>query len=297
MNGSKKQKSTEDDSLGDLTTPGQSKGLLSVFHYRYLLSLIVQKDLRVRYRGSYLGMIWTYIKPLTQFFVYYVVMGIFLGLSKRGENYALYLFSGMIVVNYFTETFRVCTRSIRSNRGLVKKIYLPRELFPVSSQRVAMVHFWPQVAILFLFCVINGWFYGVNWRHIVAIVLGFATVSVFGLALGILFGALNVFYQDAENFVDVINMLSPWLSPIMYKASVVSAHLPDWLMHIYLLYPVTASAELFHYGFWYPTTDQTEALSSHLLLNGGIGFGIACVLLFIAEAVFKRLDGRFAQEL
>jgi ABC-2 type transport system permease protein len=293
-------KSTQTDDandLGELKTPGKWQGLLAVFNYRYLLKLIVSKDMKVRYRGSFLGMIWTYIKPLTQFFVYFVVMGIFLGLSKKGENYALYLFSGMIAVNFFTETLRQCTRSIRSNRGLVKKIYLPRELFPVSSLRVAMVHFYPQVAILFIFCVFSGWFGGVTPGRIVAIIVGFVNVAAFGLALGILFGALDVFYQDAENFVDVINMLSSWISPVLYKWTMVAAALPHWGLMIYLLYPVTASVNLFQLGFWFPTTSGTEALPPHVLVNGCISLVVSLVVLGLAEIVFKRLEGRFAQEL
>lgn len=293
-------KTTSDESgsqYGELSTPGKWQGLLAIPKYGYLLKLIVNKEMKVRYRGSFLGMIWTYVKPLMQFFVYYVVMGIFLGLSKRGENYALYLFSGMIVVNLFTEALRSCTRSIRANRGLVKKIYLPRELFPVASLRVAMVHFFPQVAILFVFCVINGWFSGVTWRSILCIVLGFVNVAVFSLALGILFGSLDVFYQDAENFVDVINMLSSWISPVLYKWTMVAASLPGWALSIYLLYPVTASVNLFQYGFWYPTTSGSEALAPHLFINGCISLGVSLVILILAELVFKHLEGRFAQEL
>ena len=289
---------TEDvTELGEMTTPGKWQGLLAVLKYRYLLKLIVSKDMKVRYRGSFLGMVWTYIKPLTQFFVYFVVMGIFLGLSKRGENYAVYLFSGMIVVNYFTETLRQCTKSIRSNRGLVKKIYIPRELFPVSSLRVAMVHFFPQVAILFVACLVTGWFKGVTLWSIIYILLGFINVTVFGLALGILAGALDVFYQDAENFVDVINMLSSWISPVLYKWTMVANHLPGWATLIYLVYPVTASVELFHAGFWYPTTSHSEPLPDHMLLNGLGSLAISLVVLWLAELVFKRLEGRFAQEL
>ena len=282
---------------GEMRTPGQWQGLLAVFRYRYLLSLIVSKDMKVRYRGSFLGMIWTYIKPLTQFLVYYIVMGIFLGLSRKGENYALYLFSGMIVVNFFTETLRQCTRSIRSNRGLVKKIYLPRELFPVSSLRVAMVHFFPQVVILFVFCLISGWFKGIQPGQILGLLIAFTNVTVFGLALGILFGALDVFYQDAENLVDVINMLSSWVSPVLYKWTMVAAVLPGWGLKMYLLYPVTASVNLFQFGFWTPTTTGKEPLAPHLLINGVIALCISVVVLVLAEVVFKHLEGRFAQEL
>ena len=116
-----------------LRPPGHSIGLLALPRWRFLLQLLVKKELRVRYRGSALGMLWSYVKPAVQLLVYYIAMGRFLRLGDSIPSYVVYLFSGMVMINFFNEILSNTTRSIIFNAPLVGKIYLPRELFPVSS--------------------------------------------------------------------------------------------------------------------------------------------------------------------
>ena len=112
-----------------LSPPGHGRGLRDVFQNRYLLKLLVDKEIQVRYRGSVLGILWSYIKPGVQFGVFYIAMGLFLGLERGMQNYAIYLFSGMIVINFFSEGFSNGAKAMVVNGALIKKIYLPRELF------------------------------------------------------------------------------------------------------------------------------------------------------------------------
>ena len=140
-----------------LVEPGGGTGLFAVFRRRYLLKLLVRKELRVRYRGSMLGMLWSYVKPATQFIVFYIALGVFLELNRSTEAYAVYLFSGIVVINFFSEGFGNSTRSVVGNSALVRKIYLPREMFPVSAIWVAAVHFFPQLIVLLLGTLLAGW--------------------------------------------------------------------------------------------------------------------------------------------
>ena len=78
---------------GNMTRPGQGRGLLDVYDHRFLLKLLVRKEIKVRYRGSVLGLLWSYVKPLMQFLIYFVALGIFLNLQRGTPNYAIYLFS------------------------------------------------------------------------------------------------------------------------------------------------------------------------------------------------------------
>ena len=143
-----------------LVAPGRGQGLRDVVRHWYLLRLIVRKEVQVRYRGSVLGIVWSYIKPAVQFAVFYVAMGVFLGLNKGMPNYAVYLFSGIAVMNFFNEAFGNAARSVVGNGQLIKKIYLPRELFPVSSLWVAGIHFVPQLVVLLAACLVVGWIPG-----------------------------------------------------------------------------------------------------------------------------------------
>ncbi|MDU7516957.1 MAG: ABC transporter permease [Varibaculum cambriense] len=199
----------------DFTRPGTSHGLFEVVRKQYLLQLLVHKELRVRYRGSILGMLWSYAKPATQFLVFYFAIGVFMGMNRNITNYVVYMFAGVVAVNYFSEIFGNCTRSLVQNQDLVKKIYLPRQLFPVSSVWVAFVHFVPQVVILIIGSLIFGWRPGIN--NLLAVLLAFVVLTIFSLGLGLLGGAFNVLYRDAENFVDLILMVATWASPVLYK--------------------------------------------------------------------------------
>ncbi len=128
-----------------LTAPSANQGLLEVFRRRYLLKLLVRREIAARYQGSFLGLLWSYINPLTQFFIYWFVMGFILNLHKDVQNFAIHIFAGLIVVHFFTETFNAGTRSIVRNKSLVKKMAMPREMFrsrPCSSRSTTSGRSW-----------------------------------------------------------------------------------------------------------------------------------------------------------
>ncbi|MDR3127820.1 MAG: ABC transporter permease [Bifidobacteriaceae bacterium] len=279
--------------------PGRSKGLLDLFKHSYLLSLLRKKEVKVRYRGSFLGLIWTYIKPLTTFFIYYYFVGRIMGADRANEHYAIYLFSGLISIQFFNETFRNCTKSIRDNAALVRKIYLPRELFPIATWRVAITHFYPQLFILLVASIIQGWYPG--FLHILAVLLGFILLSGLAIGAGMLFAAMNVFYRDAENLVELITMITTWFSPILYKWSMIEQHMPLWLFKVYMCNPLTCAAELFHYAFWWPTnidfTNYGLSLPPHFGFDICISIIIVILMMVIGQLAFRKFEGRFAQEL
>lgn len=283
----------------ELVSPGVGRGLLDVARNRFLLNLIVRKEVQVRYRGSVLGILWSYIKPAAQFAVFYVAMGVFLGLNRGMANYAIYLFAGIAAMNFFNEAFGNAARSIVGNGHLIKKIYLPRELFPVSALWVAVVHFVPQVLVLLVACLLVGW--APTLLQVAAIIVGFLLIGLFGLGLGLLFTTANVFFRDAENIVDLIAMVAPWASPVLYVWTMVAAATPPWLLNVYFANPLTVAVELFHYGFWLPTTggnSGTWTVPPHLFtVWTPIAYGVSLLLLILGDRVFRRYEGGFAQEL
>lgn len=281
--------------LREFRTPGRGRGILDVFVWRYLLRLLVRKGTQTRYRNSVLGWTWSYVKPAFQFAVFFVVMGLFLGLNRGVDNFAVYLFSGIVVINFFNEGFGNATRSILENGALVQKIYLPRELFPIAAIIVAFIHFLPQAIILLVACLFLGWTPSVS--GLAAIVLGLFIIAALSLGLGMLFGAINVAYRDAQNFVELIQMLSTWSAPVLYTWQLVRDSMPDWLFHVYMANPLTAAVELFHAGMWFPTSDGSLPQPEHLWTNAFIALGLCVVFLVVGQAVFRRFERRFAQEL
>jgi len=285
-----------------LVEPGIGGGLFYVFRWRFLLMLLVRKELRVRYRGSVLGIMWSYVKPGMQFLVFYIAMGVFLDLNRGTHAYAVYLFSGIVAINFFNEIFGNATRSIVLNADFVKKIYLPRELFPVSMIWVALVHLVPQLVILMGGALLFGWRPGP--LNLLAGGLALIIVAVLALGLGLLFSAVNVLFRDAENIVDLFLMVGTWASPVLYTWDRVYHKVPQWLWVIYQSNPLTPVVELMHYSFWYPTTLTPLAKATaappnppFLSLWSLLSLVIALVSLAVGELVFERLQGRFAQEL
>lgn len=278
------------------TEPGRGSGLLDVVRRRYLLKLLVRKELRVRYRGSVLGLAWSYVKPAIQYLVYFLALGIFLNLRGSIEDYPVYLFSGLVVVNVFSEAFANATRAVVWNAPLVKKIFLPRELFPVASVWVAGVHFVPQVVVLLVGAVISGW--RPELVPLLGALVATAVIAALATGLGLLFGSLNVVFRDMENFVDLALMVVVWLSPVLYTWQRVADVAPGWIVTLYQVNPVTVAVELYHYAFWWPGTQRDPSvLPPDLLLNTGIAVLIAAVVLAVGQVVFRRVEGRFAIDL
>ena len=294
----------------DFDVPGRSRGLLDVFRWHYLLRLLIRTGVTTRYRNSVLGWTWSYVRPAAQFLVFWAVMGLFLDLNRGIPNYAVYLFSGIVVINLFSEAFKNATTSIVGNAPLVRKVFLPRQLFAVSAVVVAFVHFLPQVTLLLFVCLLMGWIAHVSVLQILAIVGAIVLILLFALGLGLFFGAVNVRFRDAENIVELLLLLATWASPVLYHWTMVAqaarAIGMDWITQLYLMNPITQAVELFHFAFWYPVTDiglstsptiaQTP-LAPDLGLNTVWAFVISAVVFFIGQLVFRRLEGRFAQDL
>lgn len=281
--------------LAQYDVPGRGRGILDVFRWRYLLRLLVRKGTATRYRNSVLGWTWSYVKPAAQFLVYYFVMGIVLQIHRDVQYFAIYLFAGVVIINLFNESFGNATNSIVDNGSLVRKIYLPRELFPIASIIVAFIHFLPQIAILLLVCVAVGWV--PSFAGLGAILLGTLIVVAFALGLGLFFSGINVRFRDAQNVVEIIRMFSTWTSPVLYMWILVQDALPSWLFHIYMSNPLTVAVELFHFGFWEPVVTQSHGLPPRFPFYIGISLVGCVVFLIIGQAVFRRFERTFAQDL
>lgn len=280
-----------------MNRPGTSRGLLDIFRYRYLLGLLVRKSTITRYYGSILGWAWSYVKPTTQFLIYYLVLGVFLGLNRGVPSFPIYLFSGIVVINLFNEAFSNATKSVVDNSALVKKIYLPRELFPIATVCVAFIHFLPQLVVLAIVSLLFGWI--PSLASLGLVVWALVIVLVLATGLGMVFGAIDVSFRDARNLVEIILMFATWASPVLYSWTMVRDKVSGWLFEVYMLNPLTSAVEFFHEAFWVHANTGSQALERPPLLwqNGMIALLIAVAMLVIGQLVFKKMEGRFAQDL
>lgn len=282
-----------------LAPPGSNAGMLDVFRRRYLLRLLVRKEIQARYSGSFLGLFWSYVQPAARFGVYYFIIGIVIGLHQNVEVFGIHVFAGLVVVHYFTETFSAGTRSIVRNRSIVQKMAMPREMFPVASMLVSAFHVIPGLVIL----TIAGT--AVGWRPdpvgLAAGLLGFSIVAVLGTALALLFSAANVFFRDFGNIVSVITLFVTFSAPMIYPYSMVEDRFGR-AAEYYLLNPIAESVLLIQRSFWTGATENPEQTMAENLPENLFGFGFAhlgaaFVVLVIAQLVFSRVENKFAERL
>jgi ABC-2 type transport system permease protein len=245
--------------------------------------------------------------------MYFFVIGIVLGLHKDFPNYAIHMFSAIVAVHFFTETFSAGTRSIIKNKAIVRKSAMPGEMFPVATVIVSAVNTFPQVLILFIASVATGWQPDVV--GILAALLGFAIVTVLGTALALLFSGLNVYFRDFQNVVSTFSMFTHWIVPMIYPFVKLANGLANHPVYyaLYVSNPLTVAVVLLQRAFWIPTslgepvmnerfpTNANDVgypyLPHHVMLLGLLMLAVSLVILVLCQLAFRRLEGKFAERL
>ena len=297
---------------------GRFTGFLSsvrqVLSTRELLDLLIRRELKSRYKDSSLGFVWSLIRPLTMLLIYFVAIGQFLGAARGIPDFSIFVFSGLTLWGLYNEIISSGTQSILSNAGLIKKVYLPREIFPLAATGSALFNFVIQFGVLIAATLVLGQFpLSVRLLYIPAAI---AIVLVYGVAFALLLSALNVYLRDIQYLVEVALLIFFWASPIVYSWSLVlSAGARSglsWLSDVYLLNPMSVAILAFQKGIWKagsesrvlgvtasgaPNVVGPQPWPVDLDLRLLVVFLVGLVLLWVSQRVFSRLQGNFAQEI
>jgi ABC-2 type transport system permease protein len=289
----------------ELRTVGPQRGLRTgtvasvrdIWAYRELVGLLINRELRARYKDSSLGFVWSLFKPIAQLTIYFLVLGQVLRLAVNIPDFAILVFSGLTVWGLFNEVVAGGTGSVVANSGLVKKVYLPREVFPLATVGAALVNFGIQFVVLVAGTVLAQ---AVPlWGYLVYVPVGLLLVVTFGTAMAVLLSAVNVYLRDIQHLVEIVLMILFWASPIVYSFGFVHTALVErgllWLEELYLANPVTLAVLAFQRGMWVGGADQV--FPEHLALRFAVATAVSLLLLWVAQRVFSRLEGDFAQEL
>jgi len=266
-----------------------------IWKRRELVGLLVRRELRARYKGSSLGILWSLIKPLAQLLIYYFAIGQILGAARSIPSFAIFVFIGLTAWTLATEIFTSGTRSIVDNAGLVKKVTLPREIFPLAAVGGALVNLGIQLVVLVGAMIAVGQFplsWGALW-----VVPSLALIVIFSTAIAMLLAALNVYLRDIQHLVEVVLIVAFWTSPIVYAYSFVSNLSLGWLLQAYLLNPITLGVLGMQRALWAAGAGAPGNFPPHLGLRILIALLISAVLLWVSHRVFQKLQGNFAQEL
>jgi len=250
--------------------------LKELLKYRELVLFMVISDLRTRYRGSFLGLLWTVLNPILMTCILWVVFSRFGRIEEK--NYALFLLSGFMVWTFFTQSVTQSMNSIIKNRGLMQQIYVPKIVFPIAmiaSNAVNFVFFLVAYIIIAMFTNV-----GLSPTILMVIpVLGVTCLLAAGFGLAI--AALNVFFRDFTHLTDVILRALFYLTPILYP--------PD-------IFGETVSTILRLNPVYYPVVLTRDALYYHTLSTPDIwvmGLGTASIVFGIGLAIFISLEDKF----
>lgn len=268
-----------------------------ILSQRELLKRLVGREVRAKYKGSSLGFLWSLFRPITLLLIYFIAIGQFLGAARSIPDFAIFVFAGLTVWGLYSEIVTSGTGSILNNAGLVKKVYLPREVFPLAAVGAAFVNFLIQFVVLVLATIVLNTF-PLSW-NLLYIPLSILLTVIFGTALAILLSALNVFLRDVQHLVDVLLLVLFWASPIVYSVKFVHEVIGNTIWEaIYLSNPITLAVLAMQKGIWSAgSEDSSQFWPDDLLVRITVATLISLCLLFFSHLVFRKLQGNFAQEL
>lgn len=279
-------------------SPGFASGTLQslrdIVAHRELLGLLVNREIKARYKDSALGLVWSLIRPLVLLLIYYVALGKFLGAERNVPSFAIFIYAGLTAWTLYSEVVQLGTASIVGNAGLIKKVYLPREVFPLSVLGSSLFNFSMQFVILVAATMIAGEVpTGTRWLYFP---LSLAVLIVWALAFALLLSAVNVYLRDMQYLVEVLLQVFFWVSPIVYSWKMVQGQIGGGALEaLYLANPMTQVVMGFQKTFW--VAGDSQPFPDQLAGRLGITLAVGVLFLWICQRVFARLQANFAQEL
>ncbi|MBQ8928616.1 MAG: ABC transporter permease [Oscillospiraceae bacterium] len=255
--------------------------LKELYAYRQMIISLVRKDLRGRYKGSVLGFLWTFINPLFQLIVYTIVFSYIL---KSGiDKYYLYLFVALIPWIFFSSSITGGASSIIAQKDLVKKIYFPRQVIPISYVTSCFVNMLLCFIVIFIVVLVSG--IGMNFLAVLCLPVIMIVEYIMALGMALLSSAVTVYFKDLEHILGIVSMAWMYLTPIMYDKSIV----PEQVQPIFNINPMTHVIECYRAVLYEKSIPQLSSLLSAFLLG--------VLFLVLGWVVFNRLQKHFAEEL
>lgn len=251
-----------------------------LYNYRELLKSNTKKEIRGRYKQSFLGVLWSFLNPLLQLLVYSVVFGALL--AGGDDTYYIYVCVGLIPWTFFTTTVTQGTLSVIINDNIVKKVYFPREILPISSVISGAINFLISTIIILAFVLISGIGF-TKFILLYPVILLIQCILLLGISF--ILSAITIYIRDLEHIISVFLMAAFYITPIVYKLD----QMPENLRIIMQLNPMTHIINAYRDIFYYQQMPNMQSL--------GILFAISFVLMIVGYFIFKKLQKGFAEEL
>ena len=201
--------------------------------YRFLLGELVKKEIKLKYRRSYLGIFWTLLEPILTTAVLAFVFGYVLG--KSDPQFPVYILTGRLLYTFFSNSTKAAMKSIRSNSAMIKKVYVPKYIYPFSSVLSNYVIFLISLIVLFFAAII---FNVMPTLYLIQIILPMLFLLVLALGFGMILATMAVFFRDLEYLWSVALMIIMYLSAIFYKVDILNLGEKGWLLYLNPLYVI-----------------------------------------------------------
>ena len=261
--------------------------------YRFLLSELVHKEIKLQYRDSFLGMLWTFLQPLLTMIVLSLVFSKLFGKdSSKVVNYPVYLLCGRLLFEFFTSSTKRAMRSIRGHAGIIKKVYVPKYIYPLSSVISTFVTFLISlsdlVVVILFFNIANINPIHVTWRIVLSVV-PILILFVFSLGVGMILATLSVFFKDIENIYDVACLLLFYITPIVYTINALGFENGSIQMKLIKLNPLYGIIDMFR-----ACVIWGDAFWNHWTMHIMVYCILAAVFcLVIGFALFYKFQDKF----
>ena len=268
--------------------------LKELYAHRELLSNLVKKELKVKYKRSIFGFLWSFINPLVLVVVYSIIFGKLFNMDRgvpagMGDvkSFSAYLLTGLLAWNYLANSLAQSVGSLVDSGTLVKKIYFPREVIPFSAVFANLVNFGFELVVLFSFLSVLGIYFYIQIPFLIIIIL---IETLFVLGLSALLSLSNVYFRDTKHLISFVLVIWFFANPIIYPFNMVeafSSKIP-WLIFAYKLNPMASIIMMYQDVFYF---GRMPALAS---MAGWLAFAI---LFFLGSlAIFKAKEENIASE-
>lgn len=251
-----------------------------LYQYRELLKTNVKKEIRGKYKGSFLGVLWSFINPLLMVLVYAIVFPYIMRVQQ--ENYLIFLIVAIIPWNFFTTVIAQGSITVRMNANIIKKVYFPREILPISVVVSGLVNFLISCLVIFVFLIGSG--IGLSWYILLLPVIA---IIEFMLSLGIVFivSSINIYIKDIEYIVNFVINLLFYATPILYSVDMFKGSIIAKLISLNpMAHIINAYRDIMYY--------QVMPNMTILLIITIISF----IVMVIGYKIFKKLEKGFAEE-
>lgn len=251
-----------------------------LFHYRQMLKSLVLTDLRTRYKGSFLGFLWTFVNPLLLLIVYTMVFSTVMRINI--DNYAMFVFVGLLPWIFFSTSIQSSAGIVVRQSGLVKKIYFPRIILPLSSVGAALINYLLSLLImipaLYFLNIPFSW----NLLYFPMILLIQLVITT---GLSIIVASLNVFFRDLEHILSALLMVWFYFTPILYLDTMI----PKEYRMYFDMNPIKPIIDAYQKIFFYQKAPDFADL-----LQGGL---VGLIILVIGVWLYEVQQRKFAEEL